>query len=142
MIHFFEEDISRPKLDYDSISIWVQSVVESKGFVLADVSYIFCSDEYLYKLNKEYLNHVYYTDIITFNYNDEKFISGDLFISVDRVLENAKNLEIENNQEFLRVMIHGILHLLGYDDKFNEEQKTMRLEENKYIHLFLNAKNV
>jgi rRNA maturation RNase YbeY len=142
MIHFFEEDISRPKLDYDSISIWVQSVVESKGFVLADVSYIFCSDEYLYKLNKEYLNHVYYTDIITFNYNDEKFISGDLFISVDRVLENAKNLEIENNQEFLRVMIHGILHLLGYDDKLNEEQKTMRLEENKYIHLFLNAKNV
>jgi rRNA maturation RNase YbeY len=142
VIQFYDEGISLPNLDFESIRKWVESVIESSGFILGEISYIFCNDEYLYEINLKYLNHNFYTDIITFNYNEDKYISGDLFISVDRVLDNANTLGIEVNQEFLRVMIHGVLHLLGNDDKTIEERNKMRMEENKYIYHFLNAKNV
>jgi len=142
VINYFEEDSARPILDFNSISKWVQTIVEAANFNLAEVNYIFCSDDYLYEMNKKYLNHDFLTDIITFNYNDGKYISGDLFISVDRVNENARNLEVELNSEFLRVMIHGILHLMGFNDNSDEEERQMRLEEDKYLKLFFDVKKI
>ena len=98
-----------------------------------DISVIFCSDEYLLQLNKEYLNHDYYTDIITFDYVEDDLISGDLFISLDRVKENARQFETPVLNELYRVVFHGTLHLTGYEDKTDSEQKLMREKENYYL---------
>lgn len=100
---------------------------------LGDIAYVFCTDEHLLQMNQEHLQHDYYTDIITFDYTDGKTISGDIFISVDRVRENAKLEAVSFAQELRRVMIHGILHLLGLRDKKKEEQKAMRLAENQAL---------
>ena len=98
-----------------------------------DISVIFCSDEYLLKMNKEYLNHDYYTDIITFDYVEEDVISGDLFISIERIIENAGIYDSEALKELFRVVFHGVLHLIGYNDKTKEEQKLMREKEDYYL---------
>ena len=100
-----------------------------------ELSIIFCSDEYLIDINKRHLNHDYYTDIITFNYNIEKNLNGDLFISVDRVKDNASAFNENFNMELFRVIIHGILHLCGFNDKTTKEQKEMRQKENHYLNL-------
>jgi rRNA maturation RNase YbeY len=102
--------------------------------ILGDISIIFVSDEYLLEMNQSYLSHDYYTDIITFDYCEGNLISGDLFISVDRVGENADTFNVAFLSELHRVMIHGVLHLCGYKDKSIEEEKQMRILENKYLN--------
>jgi rRNA maturation RNase YbeY len=106
------------------------------GLVMGDINFIFCSDEYLLKINKQFLNHDYYTDIITFDYSSDTLLSGDLFISVERVLENSKIYKTVFQEELRRVMIHGILHLMGYKDSTNEESQKMREAENGALSLF------
>ncbi len=133
-IHFNAEDISLPTQLNDFYKSWIQQIVANEGFELVELSYIFCSDEYLLNINKEYLDHDYYTDIITFdNSDEEKSIEGDLFISIDRIEENAKTLKVPFENELKRVMAHGVLHLCGYGDKSEEEIIIMRQKENLYI---------
>ncbi|HEY9885814.1 MAG TPA: rRNA maturation RNase YbeY, partial [Vampirovibrionales bacterium] len=120
-IQFFSEqtDFVLPK--QSDFSEWISRCISKKGKSTGSLNFIFCSDEYLLTLNKEYLNHDTYTDIITFNYVEEEIISGDIFISIDRVRENASALNIDFNEELSRVIIHGVLHLIGYRDKTPEE---------------------
>ena len=118
-----------------AISEWIKTVIEREGCNLTKVCYIFCSDEYLYNLNQEYLNHDTYTDIITFPYTELPLIEGDIFISVDRVKENARKFGVPFEQELFRVMIHGILHLCGYRDKSPEEKVLMRKKEDEALQL-------
>ena len=138
MIEFFAEDISMPEINEDKISSWVEEVVQSYGFQLGDISYIFCSDEYILKVNVEYLEHDYYTDIITFDYTEEKIIAGDLFISLDTVKSNAEQFGQKFDTELHRVIIHGILHLCGLKDKSPEDEKLMREAEDKALNNLFN----
>ena len=136
-INFFAEDIALPNQLNDDYKKWISKVVDLEGYELSELSYIFCSDEYLLNINKEYLQHDYYTDIITFdNSEEDALIAGDIFISIDRVEENAKELNISFENELKRVMIHGVLHLCGYGDKSEEEQKLMREKEEEAIALY------
>lgn len=114
-------------------SLWIEAVIMDNGFSLEELSYIFCDDAYLLDINKTHLNHDYYTDIITFNYNDKLSLSGDLFISYERVVDNAKLLKVNVFDELCRVMVHGVLHLVGFNDKTKEEEIEMRSMENKYL---------
>ncbi|MEZ5021985.1 MAG: rRNA maturation RNase YbeY [Chitinophagales bacterium] len=136
-INFFAEDITLPNqlnVDYKK---WISKVVDLEGYELSELSYIFCSDEYLLNINKEYLNHDYYTDIITFdNSEEDNLIAGDIFVSIDRVEENATELNVSFENELKRVMIHGVLHLCGYGDKSEEEEKLMREKEEEAIALY------
>jgi metalloprotein, YbeY/UPF0054 family len=116
---------------------WLNSLATSEGFQIVELNYIFCSDEYLHKINLEYLNHDTLTDIITFdNSEEENDIEGDIFISIDRVRENAKTHKSELQQELSRVIGHGLFHLMGYKDKEEEEVKAMRRKESEGIKLF------
>lgn len=119
---------------------WIKKVIESETAKVGDISIIFCSDSYLLNINNKYLDHNYYTDIITFDYCDQtgenRLISGDLFISIDTVSDNAKNLDIPFDSELKRIIIHGVLHLLGYKDKNESDQIVMRAKENLYLKCF------
>jgi len=139
MIDFFNEDVELPDLKYGEINEWLTKTATNYNFQVAQINYIFCSDDYLLKLNQEYLSHDYYTDIITFNYNELSYLSGDIFISVDRVKENALLFGIDYEMEFLRVLVHGVLHLIGFNDSTDTEEKIMREKEDEHINLFLNA---
>jgi len=108
---------------------WLQSIVEDADYSLGEINIVFCDDDYLLKINREHLNHDYYTDIITFDYCEEEVVSGDLFISLDRVKDNADQLELDWKQELRRVMVHGVLHLLGQSDKSSKQEKKMRAAE-------------
>lgn len=122
---------------------WIKRTIERNNKQLGEISYIFCSDEQLLEINKEFLNHDYYTDIITFDYSEADIVSGDLFISIDRIKDNAKTLDVSYQEELHRVIIHGILHLLGFKDKTDEESQNMRLLENEclsYLLTFINQK--
>lgn len=125
-------------LSYDlkAIKNWIKEVIKQELHSLSTVVYNFVSDEELLQINQQFLNHHYYTDIITFDYSTDKQIEGEIFISIDRVLENAKLNNVPIEEEFLRVIIHGILHLCGYNDHSINEQKRMRTKENQYIKLF------
>jgi rRNA maturation RNase YbeY len=116
---------------------WIRKITENEHKKLLAVSYVFCDDEYLYQMNVEYLQHDTYTDIITFDQSeDEKEIEGDIFISIPRVYENAKELNLLFEDELLRVLAHGVLHLCGYEDETDEQESLMREKENFYIELF------
>lgn len=135
MIDFhFETNFSLKGLT--KYSDWITRIIESEDREIGKVDYIFCSDDYLLKMNQRYLNHDTFTDIITFDYSEEKFISGDIFISIDRVKENAASFNVNYQEELLRVMSHGVLHLIGYKDKGEDEVKLMREKENEKIKLF------
>jgi len=122
------------KLDSEiKISNWILLVIASEGFKVGDINYIFCDDEYLHKINLDYLNHDTFTDIISFDYSVGKKLQGDIFISINRVAENAQKFEVTFLEELDRVMIHGILHYCGYKDKTNDEAKQMRNKENFYL---------
>lgn len=138
MILFFTEDIDFQILRKNSWKNWIKNVIAKHHFVVGELNYIFCSDNYLLKINQEYLNHDYYTDIITFPNEEhvEGVISGDLFISVDRILDHAALNRCSIQDELKRVMIHGVLHLLGFGDKTEEESRKMRILENDSISLF------
>ncbi len=112
---------------------WIKTIVENNKKEVGEISYIFCSDEQLLEINKEFLNHDYYTDIITFDYSETDVVSGDLFISIERIKDNAKTLKTSYQEELHRVIIHGVLHLLGYKDKTEEESENMRKLEDECL---------
>src|SRR5574343_515064 len=133
-IHLFEEDVTLKIKNKLNIKKWLKETIENEGYNLGELNYIFCSDEYLHQMNVSYLNHDTLTDIITFDNSDiEGKIIGDIFISIDRVTENAKKFDVEFIDELNRVMVHGALHLVGYKDKKKEEQEKMRAKENYYL---------
>ena len=132
-IQFFFEDIRPLKIKKKHIKKQVKSLILSELYNTGDISFIFCSDEYLLQVNKQYLKHDYFTDIITFNYVENSVISGDIFISLDRVKENAETFHTKFVIELYRVVFHGVLHLIGYNDKTEAEQKKMRQKEDFYL---------
>lgn len=119
------------------ISSWILKVISEEGYKIDEVNYVFCNDEYLHKLNVEFLNHDTLTDIISFDYSVGKKIQGDIFISVERVKENANDFKVSFEEELYRVIIHGILHYCGYKDKSEEDAQTMRDKENHYLKLLV-----
>ena len=131
-INFFYENIEEFKL-YLKADSWIQETIQNENKQTGEINVIFCSDEHLLKMNVEHLNHDFYTDIITFDYSENNIVSGDLFISKDRVEDNANQFNVSFDQEIHRVIIHGVLHLLVYNDKTEEEQKQMREKENFYL---------
>lgn len=132
-IEFFYEDINPLKLSTKRIKKFVSKLIINEIKEVGDIAIILCSDDYLLSMNKQFLNHDYYTDIITFDYVEENRISGDLFISLDRVTDNAEKFEVEVKKELFRVIFHGVLHLIGYKDTTIEEQTLMREKENFYL---------
>jgi rRNA maturation RNase YbeY len=134
MINFnYETDF---KLSSEAqISKWILNAIASENHKLEEINYVFCNDNYLHKLNVEFLDHDTLTDIISFDYSIGKIIQGDIFISVERVADNAKDFKVSFDEEMHRVIIHGILHYCGYKDKSDEEAKVMREKENYYLEL-------
>jgi probable rRNA maturation factor len=138
-IHFFTEDIVYVLKDKRLIKKWLHSVIIAESFVLEELNFIFCSDGYLLNMNQQYLNHDTYTDVITFdNSAESKIIVGDIFISIDRVKENAGGLNISAIEELQRVMVHGTLHLLGYKDKSKAAKAQMTAKEDFYLNSLKN----
>ena len=140
MINYFNEDTKIPKFQRRLYSNWIKSIVNKYGYKLGEINYIFCSDKYILEINRQYLNHDYFTDIITFNYNNDKLISSDIYISIDTVAKNAEYYYVKFENELNRVMIHGILHLLGFDDKSEDEKIVMRKKEDEALD-FLSSLN-
>lgn len=135
-INFFCEDVLFSLPDSKKTTKWIQDVIKREGKTLKEINYVFCTDELLLEKNIQYLNHHTYTDIITFDNSENKeLIEGDIFISLDRVFENALNLNRPFLEELHRVIIHGTLHLLGYKDKKSSEKKTMREKEDACLAL-------
>ncbi len=136
-IYFQSSDIDfELPLDEDQVMEWIQSVIETEKFKLEELSIVFTSDEALLEINRSYLDHDTFTDIITFDYSEEDGkINGEILISIDRVKENASKYEVEFVRELARVMIHGVIHLLGYDDKTSNQKAIMRIKENACISL-------
>ncbi|MEX2591391.1 MAG: rRNA maturation RNase YbeY [Anditalea sp.] len=137
-INFFQEDIQFNLSGKQKIKKWLTQTATEEGFDIKDLNFIFCNDEYLYQMNVDYLDHHTYTDIITFdNAEEEKIIEGDIFISIERVRENA-HLQKENfNHELHRVLSHGLFHLCGINDKSPEDKILMRLKENQALQKLL-----
>jgi len=134
MIQFFIEDVDFKVPQPRKTKSWLQSIIKAEGFTLNQLNYIFCSDEYLLNVNRQYLEHDFYTDIITFdNSEEEAVVEGDIFISIDRVKDNAQELNKPFEEELLRVLAHGILHLVGYDDHEDEQKHEMRAKEDFYL---------
>ena len=131
----YETDFELP--DEVALETWVELIISNKGFEPGEINFIFCDDEYLHRLNVEFLQHDTFTDVISFDNSLGKLISGDIFISVERVKENAVEFNATLEEELHRVMIHGILHFLGFKDKTTDDEKVMRKEENDAL-LFLN----
>jgi probable rRNA maturation factor len=135
-INFFEEDISFKLKDKAGVKKWIRSALEAEGYKLGELNYIFCSDQYLLQINQQYLNHDTYTDIITFDNSDkENVVTGDIFISIERIRENSSKFNSGVLDELLRVIIHGALHLMGYQDKKSEAKKIMTGKEDHYLSL-------
>ncbi|WP_242120060.1 rRNA maturation RNase YbeY [Aestuariivivens sediminicola] len=132
MIDFIYETDFR-LVNEDRISRWITDSIKAEGFKEGDITYVFCSDDYLYQINVGFLNHHTYTDIISFDYKLGKTLHGEIYISVDRVKDNAKRYNVEFYNELCRVMIHGILHYCGYKDKSENEIVLMREKEDYYL---------
>lgn len=134
MIHFFNEDVDFKVPHPRKTKAWLKFIVIAESYELNQLNYIFCSDEYLLTINQQYLNHDFYTDIITFdNSEEEGIIEGDIFVSLDRVRENANELNKSFEEELLRVLAHGVLHLVGYDDVNDKQELEMRKKEDFYL---------
>ena len=140
MITFSAENIKFPNVRRRQIKTWIQTVAASYGRKVGDVGYLFCDDDKILEVNQEYLGHDYYTDIITFDYDEDDTINGDIVISLDTVRSNAELFAKDYNEELHRVIIHGILHLCGINDKGPGEREKMEAAENKAL-LLLNPKN-
>ena len=135
MIRYYREDTKFDLKGKLQNNRWLKEVAEREGRKIGDINIIFCSDSYLLDVNKKYLGHDYYTDIITFDYCEKDILSGDLFISVDCVRDNASFYGTEFSNELNRVMVHGVLHLIGYDDHTDEDIAVMRSKENTYLEI-------
>ena len=133
-ISFFNEDVPSPSLRKRKLVNWIKNVIISEGKKVGEISFIFCSDSYLLEVNKKYLDHDYYTDIITFDYVEGNLIQGDIFISLDRVKENSLTFNTNFENEVHRMLIHGILHLLGYKDKLKRNKHLMTAKEDLYLN--------
>jgi rRNA maturation RNase YbeY len=134
-VTYFNEDVPFPKLKRRNTTNWIKETIHLEEKSIGDISIIFCSDDYLLEVNKKYLTHDYYTDIITFDYVEDGLISGDIFISIDRVKENAKLFSTTVENELNRVLVHGVLHLLGYKDKIKKDKTLMTFKENYYLNM-------
>lgn len=134
-IHFFSESVKYSLPHPQKIRKWILETIECEGKKSGEVNFIFCEDAYLLQMNQLYLNHNTLTDIITFDYSAKTKISGDIFISIERVQENAKKFKVDFEQELHRVMIHGVLHLIGFQDKTTIQKTKMRKKENEYLSL-------
>ncbi|WP_055447290.1 rRNA maturation RNase YbeY [Lacinutrix mariniflava] len=133
MISFnYENDFKLP--NETQISNWISTVITSENCKEDEINYVFCDDDYLHKLNVDFLNHDTLTDVISFDYSVGKTLQGDIFISTERVADNAKDFEVTFQEEVHRVLVHGILHYCGYKDKTEEEAKLMREKENFYLN--------
>ena len=135
-IQFFSEQIQFKVPNPRKTTSWIKSSILKEKATLKSLNYIFCNDEYLRTLNIQYLNHKTFTDIITFNYGSTKSIEGEIYISIDRIKENAEKFTVDFNTELRRVIIHGVLHLLGYNDKSKTEKALMRKKEDSYLSLW------
>ena len=136
-IQFFSEDIDFEIAQSPLFEQWIAQVVASSNYEIEAINYIFCSDEYLHDINVSYLDHDTYTDIITFDNSEEDgLIESDIFISIERVRENATGFQVSFEAELKRVMAHGVLHLIGYKDKTPEDQQEMRAQENHWVGAF------
>ena len=135
-IEFFSEDIAFELDNPDQVSDWIATVIAQHGRELSGLTYVFCSDDYLHQINVEYLDHDTLTDIITFdNADEEGVVESDIFVSIDRVKDNAQTLGIPFEDELHRVLIHGVLHLLGFKDKTDEQEALMRKQEDSCLSL-------
>lgn len=133
-ISFFNEDVDYKIKDKQKLRQWIASTVANEGGRVGELNFIFCSDAYLLEINKKYLNHDTYTDIVTFDSSEKDgVIAGDVFISIDRTAENASKFDVSEQDELHRVIIHGVLHLCGYLDKKKEDKALMTEKENEYL---------
>lgn len=135
MISYQTDGVSMPTIKRREVSAWIKKVAAAHEKKCGDIAYIFCNDEKILKVNREYLEHDYYTDIITFDYTEGDIIGGDLFISLDTVKSNSEMLGVAYEQELYRVIIHGILHLCGINDKGEGEREIMENEENRALSM-------
>lgn len=133
MIHYLEEDRREKSFNRSKVRNWLMDVIGEEGKKAGVVNFIFCSDEYLSKVNMEFLKRDYYTDVISFDYSEGDRISGDIMISVDRIKENAENLGVSYTEELKRIMVHGLLHLIGYDDATDDLRADMSRREDFYL---------
>ena len=131
-VFFHKENVSF-SINEELVVKWLDESVKPLGFVIGELSFIFCSDEYLKEINIKYLNHDFFTDVITFDYSKEKLLFGDVYVSTDRVKENAKTYNSSFNKELFRVIIHGVLHLCGFNDKTKKEKTLIRSKENEAL---------
>ena len=133
MIRYNYENIERPELDERMVGRWIKSVAADYGFVVGNLNYIFCSDERELEVNRQFLGHDYYTDVITFDYSTASTLNGDIFISLDTVRSNAETVGVPFEQELHRIIIHGLLHLTGQGDKTPETKAQMMEKEEKAL---------
>ncbi|MDR0799544.1 MAG: rRNA maturation RNase YbeY [Dysgonamonadaceae bacterium] len=134
-ISYFSQDVPFPKIKRRETTRWIQRVAESHSRKIGSITYIFCSDAEILRLNEQYLNHDYYTDIITFDDSEDLRISGDLFISLDTVRTNVEKYQTDYAEELNRVMIHGVLHLCGFKDKTPQDEQRMREREEQALKM-------
>lgn len=135
MVSFSAEGVPFPPIDRRATTVWIQRVARTYGRTLGDVSYLFCDDEHILEVNRQFLQHDYYTDIITFDYDEGDTLNGDLVISLDTVRSNAEGLGKSYDEELHRVIIHGVLHLCGLNDKGPGERELMEAAENRALAL-------
>ncbi len=135
-ISYQSQDIKFVLKEKRKVSKWINDVIKSHQKKVGNISYIFCSNQYILELNQQYLNHNYFTDIITFDYCYDNIVEGDIFISIDTVLDNSHRFKTNFNDELLRVIIHGVLHLVGFSDKTAKQQKQMRVLEDEALSIF------
>ncbi|MBR4499963.1 MAG: rRNA maturation RNase YbeY [Paludibacteraceae bacterium] len=133
MITFHTEDIEMPALDERKVGKWIRAVAADYGFAVGNIHYIFCSDERELAVNREFLRHDYYTDVITFDYSTAQTLNGDIFISLDTVRSNAEMVGTSFDHELMRILIHGVLHLTGQGDKTPETKAEMTAKEEKAL---------
>jgi len=132
-IYFYSEQVEFPPILKSKTKQYFKNIISEEKFQCGNINVIFCSDNYLLDINKKYLQHDYYTDIITFDYTSKNIISGDIYISIERVQENAKIFKVSYIDELYRIMFHGILHLAGYNDKTTADKKKMTFKEDYYL---------
>ena len=139
MISFINENVKMPKLDRKALRAWITAVAATyQGRKAGNLNYIFCNDERILEVNREFLGHDYYTDIITFDYSEPGVVSGDMYISLDTVLTNSDKFHTSYEKELLRVIIHGVLHLCGINDKGRGERAVMEAAENRALDMWYN----
>lgn len=136
-IYFDSEDIDFDYEKSSEFSDFAKDMIKENGKKCGEISFVFCSDDYLYEMNKKHLNHDYLTDVITFDYCEKKIVSGDIFISIDRIKDNAQTYEVSFENELNRIMIHGILHLLKFDDKTEKDKELMTQKEDYYLSKYV-----